>query len=456
MMEYRKILEFEYKKIKYHMFLDKNNRKFFMKKVKNGELKYVTNEEFSELTIFFTSVPKIMRIVKDNKEDLLPKVISGGITVALSLSVLRFGLSRIGFKFDNLYPSQTTSEVIESEDDLKNYVSLNTNDDKTSNIDLFEYKNNKTRLEIYDMDYLDMVFETDVIDINTISDIINGNDFIPDNFKPLLLEYSEKLISKYPDIDLRVFYNNLKDLRVQVCDKDEIIRRTGITNSFGFYSRDVNEIYILDDIDYYNNEWAHQVIYHELSHCLRVGKYYMDDLTVKVFPEGPSFNNEITSEALNSLFAVSLFDYEEDVIAYQLQSNYYKIMLECMDNYNLSDYINHSLSYFTSKLDEYNNDENYAPVILELIQTQFQDYHSDSIEVEQSEYYPIYDYICNMYYGKYITGGMNYDEMRMIADNLIEKVTLYAPDEYDIDTSRFYDNLDNYYRNTFQNNFKKR
>ena len=170
-------------------------------------------------------------------------------------------------------------------------------------------------------------------------------------------------------------------------------------------------------------------------------------------PEGQTFNNEITSEALNSLFAVSLFDYEEDSIAYQLQSNYYKIMLDCMDNYDLSDYINHSLSYFTNKLDEYNNNDNYSSVILELIQTQFQDYHSSYIKVAQSEYYPIYDYICDMYYKKYISEDMTYDQMKEVANDLVRKVTLYVPNEYNIDTNRFYENL-NTYINQLENNAK--
>lgn len=447
-MQYRKIIEFCYKKNNYVMFLDSKNRRFFMKKGKNDVLEYVTDVEFAELAIFFTSVPKIMNIVKDNEIKIIPKVISGGITVALSLSVLNAGLSRMGIRINSLYPSHTTSEVIESENDFKDYISFDEVDVVTSNLDLYQYDKNEKELSIYDMDYLDLIFDETNVDIDSVNEIINENDDIPDEFKAILFEYIEDVTSKYPNIDLRNFYNNLKDLKVHECDKDEIYIKTGISDSYGFYLRDLNEIYVLENIDYYENSWARQVIYHELSHCLRIGKYQIDDITVNIIPEGPSFNNEITSEALNSIFAVSLFDYEEDVIAYQLQSNYYKIMLECMDNYNISDYINHSLNFFTIKLDEYNNDENYASTILELIQIQFQDYHSTSMTVDQTEYYPIYDYICDMYYGKYITDDMTYDEMRLVADSLVKKITLYVPDDYNIDTDRFYVNLDKYYEKT--------
>lgn len=443
MKEYKKVLVFEYKNKKYEMFLDNNNRKFFMKKDNNGNLAYVTDAEFAELTIFFTSVPKIMKIVKDSKINIIPKVISKGITVALSLSVLTAGLSNLGLKVDSIFPSQTTSEVIETEEDLKKYVSLAEEGSQKASIDTYEYNGNGKILEIYDMEYLDMAFENENIDIYSLKKAIYENDSIPDTFKSVLNNYAEDLVAKYTNIDLRVFYNNLKDLKVKECSKDEIYEKTGVNDSYGCYVRDTNEIYVLEGIDYDKNSWARQVIYHELSHCLRIGNYQIDGIKVKVLPEGQTFNNEIAAEALNSLFAVSLFDYEEDSIAYQLQSNYYKIMLDCMDNYDLSDYINHSLSYFTSKLDEY-NDSNYSSVVLVLIQTQFQDYHSSYIKVEQSEYYPIYDYICEMYYKKNISEDMTYEQMQEVANNLVKKVTLYVPNEYNIDTNRFYENLNTY------------
>ena len=161
-------------------------------------------------------------------------------------------------------------------------------------------------------------------------------------------------------------------------------------------------------------------------------------------PAGVSLSLVTVDEALNSVFAVSLFDYEERDIAYQLQSNYCTIMLDCLDNYSLSDYINHSLSYYASKLDEHNGHNIYDKCILTLIDTQYKDYHSDLIEIEQEEYYPIYDYIADMYYRKYIDEDMSYNEAKSVADDLIERITYDVPLEYNIDTNRFYDYLNEY------------
>ena len=170
----------------------------------------------------------------------------------------------------------------------------------------------------------------------------------------------------------------------------------------------------------------------------------MGDKKVKVQVEGQNWWNTITAESLNSLFTVSLFNYDEKDIAYQLQSNYHSVMIECMDNYSIEDYVQHSVSYYAKKLDEFNNDDNYATTILELIELQYKDYHSDSIHVEQSEYYPIYDYISNMYYRKNITPDMSYSEALGVSNQLKERVLFDVPEDYNIDTNRFDEALNNY------------
>lgn len=53
-----------------------------------------------------------------------------------------------------------------------------------------------------------------------------------------------------------------------------------------------------------------------------------DDFKLRILSS--SAENDLTAgdECLNSLFAISLFDYEETDIAYQFQSNMYQIMID--------------------------------------------------------------------------------------------------------------------------------
>lgn len=231
---------------------------------------------------------------------------------------------------------------------------------------------------IYDMDYVDLTLDFKPKKLEDFIDVINENSKIAKKFKPILIEYCTRVFDKYPDIELRPFYRNLKDLEVIECTDQELLKVTWDTNSCGCYVRDEDKIYVLKDKEYEKGTWDYQVLYHEFSHCLRDSIYEDEDGNrVSIQFMGLNYYDIPNAEALNSLFAVSLFDYEEKDIAYQFQSNAHQIILECMDNYTLNDYVNHSMTYYAKQLDTYNQDDNYALTILSLMNEQYEDYHDD-------------------------------------------------------------------------------
>ena len=434
MKEYRKIAKFKYNNCYYVMYLDNENKHFFLK-INNGNLCYVTIDELLDLTKLFTSIPSYMKIEKSGKIKFAPKVIKGGISVVLSAALLS--------SFVIAYNEQNDSNISESE--VTEFVSTDSKSDKKDLVvDTYKEGQILNYLYIYDMDYLDKVFDDEAITYEMLCQIIDNNDSIPPVYKQLLYEYCDAVTTKYPNAELRVFYENLKTLKICECSSNELLMKLGSDKYKGTYSKTENVIYVLENNIYERGSWDYQVMFHEFSHCLRTGVYVGEDgKDIDICFEGKCFRNIITGEALNSIFAVSLFD-NYDEIAYQLQSNYFMIMLECMDNYDLSDYVNHSQSYFAKKLDETNGDVNEATSILDLMQMQYDDYYSDEIEVEQSEFYPIYDYLCKMYFSKYINTDMSYDEAYMVVNELVEKVVHNIPIDYNIDYSHFYDNFNKY------------
>lgn len=297
---------------------------------------------------------------------------------------------------------------------------------------------------IYDMEYLDKVLDYDSVTPDDVHATIAGNPRISESYKQLMYRFLDSISSKYPDADLRVFNENLKTLEVVECTPEELMLASISVDAYGCYVGSENRIYVLNDNVYEEGTWPYQVIYHELCHVARSAKWDVDGIETIVRFGGQSLNEPSIEEALNSIFAVSLFDYEERDIAYQLQSNYHTILLDCLDNYTLSDYINHSMGYYARQLDLYNGDNNYAAVIFRLMSAQYDDYHSDGITRDESVYYPIYRYICGMYYDKYVTDGMGHDEALSVADELVERVTFDVPEGYHIDTQEFYRCLDDY------------
>lgn len=452
MNEYRKLVKFNYKKKAYQLLLDDNNKYFFLKILPNGSYAYVNIFEYIEFVRIFCRYPQNMFITREKKNNkkmhIIPRILIRGTAVLLTFPIVISLGAKIKYdiKKERYIQNSGYSDKLLDESKIQRHVSFTVEDSEEDLVvDTVLDNEYSDAIYIYDAEYLDDYLGYKNVSREMLLEVLNNNDKIDKKYKDIIREFIDNVCIKYPEADRRAFYENLKTLEVIECSKNELMIESLSMDSCACYSRSKNKIYTLADYEYKKGTWEYQVIFHEISHAFRLAWIKNDNgKTIKIQGDGPTLSLVIVDEALNSLFTVGLFDYQEKDIAYQLQSNYLKVMLECMDNYKIQDYANHSLSYFAKKLDEHNQDNNYATVILSLIDTQYKDYHSDKIEIEQEEYYPIYDYIADMYYMKYITPGMSYSEALKVADTLVNDIMFDVPEDYNIDTSRFYTALDNH------------
>lgn len=470
MNTYRQITIFNYKNGRYQLLQDQNNKYFFLKVDANGVYNYVTLEEFNDLIKIVYNNIKIMNIQKNGRKPtflkLIPKIIIGGIVTTLTFSTITYlsrpsreevlqGIAEYqrthGYQVTvEEYDDRDLSDVIsvadeKEQDKTTDYeIEIPSDSDEEFKLDTYLESQSAHFITVYDMDYIDKVFDYDKVGTTQLHNAINENSKISANYKELFHKFVDDFCEKQPDAETRVLYENLKTIEVIECDKMELALASFSVDAYGCYRVNENKIYVLKDNEYKEGTWEYQVIYHELCHAARTFKKDINGTTVRVQGEGIEFSTTSSSEALNSLFTVSLFDYEERDIAYQLQSNYLKVMIENMDNYDIVDYMNHSSSYFVKKLDEWNHDNNYAKSLLELIEMQYKDYHNDDIELPQEQYYPIYDYISDMFLRKHVTPGMSYEEAKNQMNILLEQILFDVPEEYNIDTNHFYEYLDEY------------
>ena len=448
-MLFRKIVKFKYNGKKYQMFLSPQNAVYYMRIDENDEYQYLTLKEYIEVSNQFRKYPYMKNAQKDdNHVNITPKVIFKKGLAIISPAILSLMLTGCLFNpfgndlpfYNNYNDNNDNSYYYEIQNKLDFQVE-ETNDE----LQVEYYFDNPiyNTAYVYDNNYLDKVFEKRNITKNDLISVINNNSNISESYKSLFLEYVDMLYKKYPNNNYQILYENLKNLVVHECKDDfELFDHTWSFDSYACYVAKENTIYTRQGYKYEKGTWEYQVIMHELSHVLRT---YRNDSARKYaeFVDTTS-GSMIIEEALNSLFTVSLFDYEEDDIAYQLQSNMFKLIIESMDNYNLNDYVNHSSSYFAKKLDEFTGHKNYASVMFRVIDSQYTDYHNEYIEIEQSEYYPLYEWISDIYYKNRLTSDLSYDEMRFITAGLIERLTFDVPEEYHIDVNYFYTYLDKY------------
>ncbi len=447
MKEFTKVCNFSYCNIPYAMFIDNKDRYFFMRRDNNDNYYYTTYEEQKKLLTVFYRNRKILNIKMGDKLQTVPKVISGTLAMVMALSMFP-GCAKgenvvvkdsstsqeYNYYYENPYEDKfdfDMDEFVIEDDDFK--------------IDTYrEIPGAGDRVMVHDSAYLDDILGTHQATEEEFNNLIDSNSNIPEKYKQLIKDYCHNYITYMPNADRRILYHNLETLKFISVDKMGLILSTFDSASAACYYPVDNSITVLDEYEFKKGTWEYQILFHELSHVARHAMFNQNGKNYEIQSGGYSYNNIILDETLNTLFSIKLLGYDEKDFAYQLQSNYLYAIIESMDNYDLSDYINHSQSYFIAKLNEYIGQKGRSNPIFELIQMQFDDYHDEYISVEQSEYYPIYEFVLDVYCKNRITSGMSYEEAENIKKDLLDIILFDVPEGYQIDTNHIDQCFDNY------------
>ena len=457
MIEYNIISEFTYKDKKYLYLLDNEHKYFFVRKNDNNKLEYITLQELVELTNVF--VPKdYVLLIEEGKNKKKLKLIPM-IFIGTTLFVMTTGCGRM---LDNEYnnhisqnePVQTpytnsvstTEEKVEekAKEDVVDKI-LEEANKKKENFEVEGLIEGFHMKIVLDSSRLDEVlgYPKEDITYEKIKETINSNSSIPKKFKTMYIDLANNLQREYPNMDLRVWYENLKTMKVLEVEEMEMKVKAVSATAYACYRKDENTIYTVKDYKYEPGTWEYQVIMHEMAHPIRSGFIKKNGEEIRIQFTDKSGDGVIIEEALNSLLALRSYDKSERDIAYQLQSNMVEMMVESLDNYTYQDFVEHNITYFENELNKQNGD-NKAIEMLALINLQYKDYHDKNMEVEQKNFYPLYDYIAKMYYRKKINPNMSYDTAKKIRDEYIDRMTYDVPEEYNLDVAHMEAYFDTY------------
>lgn len=455
MKEYDVIGNFNYNNKEYTLFIDENNKYYFLR-IENKEEKYITLHELLELTNIFSYNEDILLIENDNnkkkKRKLIPKIILGSLIVTLSASLISAinevnstKINQPKIKVEKTISYVQEEDLIIDETEKTIQQALKEIEKEEEEYELKTKEEFLDTIKIYDTETLDDVlgYSKEEITYETIRQTIKNNNNIPEKYKELYLTLANNLEKKYPKMDLRVWYENLKTLKICELEEFDMKLKAMSSSAQACYRRDENTIYTVKDYQYIPNTWEYQIIMHEMCHPIKTSYFTKGDKKIRVQFESPSGKGIIIDEAMNSLLALRSYDENEKDIAYQLQSNMIEAMVDSMDNYTYQDYIEKDLSYFQNQLNEQNNDDK-AIRMLGLLELQYKDYHNDKVSVEQKQFYELYDYISKMYYEKRINASTSYDDAIKIKDELINRITYDVPEEYNIDINHFQEFFENY------------
>lgn len=456
MIEYNIIGNFNYKRKEYQLLIDNNKKYFFLGINNDNSERYIDISEYIALINEFKNKKDALLVTKDNKpkkKKLIPKIFIGGILITITASFINIMSSYnsiINFHKDTSYIN--TASYVEQVDESEYDKAQQALDElykeiekETENFKIDERQDGLSTIRIFNSEELDDVFENKKEDI-TYDDIINdinNNPNISDKYKQIYLELINNYKEKYPTIDLRILHHNLQTLAIAELDERDMKIKARSIDACAVYRVDENTIYVAKGCQFEKGTWDYQVITHEMGHTFRELKTTIGDKKVRCQFESISGHGTIVGEAMNSLMTLRSYDTEEKDIAYQLQSNMNELMVESMDNYFYDDYINHNLTYYENQLNEYNEDDQ-AVRMIGLMELQYDDYHNNSIIIDESEFHDLYDYIARMYYKNNLNPNMTREEAEKVRDEFIYRITYDVPEEYNINTEHMKDFFQEY------------
>lgn len=305
-------------------------------------------------------------------------------------------------------------------------------------------------IKIYNSSELDDVlgYTREEITYDDIIRDINDNQNMSSQFKELSIILADNLREQYPEMDLRIWHVNLQTLKIlEVSEFDMRLKAmSGTANAV--YRQDENTIYTVDGYEYIPGTWDYQVIMHEMGHPIRSLITHVGDDQVKAQFLSYSGHGNVIGEAMNSLLTLRSYDKDERDVAYQLQSNMVELMVTNMDNYSYQDFVEHNLTYFEQKLNEYNGSDDAVEVI-GLMELQYKDYHNNDYEIDGSRFHKVYDYIADMYYGNHLDPDMTREQAEEVRDSFIDRLTYDVPEEYHISTEHLNEYFETYYTSLF-------
>ncbi len=246
---YRKLFTIWYNNKQFCIFLDENNRRTFLEINKKGEYVYPSLEDFTYLHNLYNNhdpftVDSNLYKFKEFVQMVGKRAVLG---VIIGATVCSTG--------STAYNNTLSTYDIELQEDTVVITQKPV------------FSSKKEQIEILNVNQLDTILGYKEISIEKIHTAIDENDKIPVNHKRYVHLFLNSLVTKYPNVDLRIFYENIKDVDYSIVDP-EYFANQGSKNIGGQYQKFLNRLVIPTNISI-------DSLYHELSHL--TNSYYREN-----------------------------------------------------------------------------------------------------------------------------------------------------------------------------------
>lgn len=234
-MIFKKQMPIEYNNKKFMVFFDENNRRTFLEIGNNGKYQYPLLEDYLCLYKKFNS-HNPYDVSKFKFEEKV-RVIKNGVVSLLSVITIL-----------NSIPSALAADLeIEIE-----------NDQLTIGESIDQKQNEKEYIKIEDLKDLDQFLGKLNVTKEMVIEAINNNSNLNAKYKRIAINLVTEITNNYPDFNLRIFYENIKDMKVEECTLEEFRQAySSVKNAIAFYNTINNTITAINGVPI-------EVLYHEM------------------------------------------------------------------------------------------------------------------------------------------------------------------------------------------------
>lgn len=293
MKTYKKLFDICYNTKNFSIFINEKNRRTFLEINEEGQYVYPTLEDFQFLNHLYNNFNPFL--VNASKYTFQEKVRRGIYGILATIVIT----SSSSCACKNYIPKLSDTELLLQEEN--------------------GFPTEKELIEITDLSQLDEILGYKSVSIEEIHSAIDNNVNIENSYKRKIHLFLNNLTIKYPNLDLRIFYENIKTIKMRPIDSTQFSEEMG-KNINGQYNANLNQIIYPENI-------TDELFYHELSHTADL--FYRENDTTIIY-RAPLTKGFALNEAMTNVTA--------SCISAQISYDKYGAILEYLSGYVDFDY----------------------------------------------------------------------------------------------------------------------
>ena len=438
---YRKITKIKYNNKNFLVLRNNENKYAFLLINDEGYLKYPNIKDYLELAQIFTTPDHFMEYRSEddrNKLKFKMKCKINGILLSVGLAIpLILGASHYDPEVKKLLNTVVTQDIEDNnevinldleqvditEEDLEKIFEGNVPHNPTTRPQVVESSDStkiesKKQIIFYEPEALKQYLGTPNVTIDAINKVIDNNSNITGEYKEFIKDYCKTMIDYYPGINMTVFYENLKDLRIKRSTTDQVESDTA--NALATYNSEDNTINLSKNFKLQEDTQDAVILRHELTHAMNIyrGTKNGYDVTYRFqYKDEYYFTNEALTVILSTApFENRYSDATKVNMGYALTSNIMRTLFTALPNASIQDlYVCH-VSDLADYLDNNINSTYDGKEFLDALEVLSVAYYNPKIELDKDTVKTMYNYIGDAYTQNIITTETTQEEKQEIYD----------------------------------------